>query len=129
MASFKERDATRKRIRSSILRIIKKTPHTQQNMPWSEISEGMTSEMAELLCADLNVASGISMLLVRFCVTAFCVTRFSPMPDTAQMKKWELCNKYGGDTIAAWLATDPVVKGVKFSGKCVQCLKRGRSPR
>ena len=51
------------------------------------------------------------------------------LPDTAQMKKWELCNKYGGDTIAAWLATDPVVKGVKFSGKCVQCLKRGRSPR
>lgn len=29
-----------------------------ENMPWSEISEGMTSEMAEALCADLPCSSG-----------------------------------------------------------------------
>jgi hypothetical protein len=33
------------------------------------------------------------------------------------MKKWELCNKYGGTSIAEWLRHDAVVDNVKFNGK------------
>jgi len=116
MASLKERDATRKRIRTSVLRTIKKTAHNQQNMPWSEISEGMTSELAELLCADLDVSSGNQFCRCDF-VRDSLVTVCMLMADSKQMKKWELCNKFGGTSIAEWLASDPVVEGVKFNGK------------
>jgi hypothetical protein len=87
-----------------------------ENMPWIEISEGMTSEMAEALCADLPCSSGqnpASPLCTSFSEN---LTRgfFS---DSKVMKKWELCNKYGGTSIAEWLCHDAVVDNVKFNGK------------
>lgn len=74
-------------------------------MPWSEIAEGMSLEMADALCSELPLSS-----------------------DSKQMKRWDLCCKYGGDGIALWLATEPEVDNVKFNGK-VWCMRGMPAPR
>ena len=51
--SGKEVDAVRNRIRANVLRIVKKTGHNHANMPWTEVVECMTLDMADALCADL----------------------------------------------------------------------------
>ena len=53
----KEVDAVRKRIRANVLRTVKKTGHNHANMPWTEVVEGMTPDMADTLCADLPLSS------------------------------------------------------------------------
>ena len=53
----KEVDAVRNRIRTAVLRSVKKAAHNSKTRPWSEVVEAMTPDMADALCADLPLSS------------------------------------------------------------------------
>ena len=53
----KEVDAVRNRIRTAVLRSVKKAAHNSKTRPWTEVVEAMTQDMADALCADLPLSS------------------------------------------------------------------------
>jgi hypothetical protein len=53
----KDVDAVRKRIRTAVLRSVKKAKHNSKTKPWTEVVEAMTPDMADALCADLPLSS------------------------------------------------------------------------
>jgi hypothetical protein len=83
--------ATKKRVASATIKVIKKTAHNFDRKPWTEISESLPNTEAAL-----TLFEGCSL-----------------SSDTARMIKWELC----GADIAAWLGTSQFVHPVKFDGK------------
>jgi hypothetical protein len=86
----------KKRITSSALRVIKKTPHSVRKLPWSEVHDHVPSaeDMAALMEGH------------------------SPASDSPRMVKYEL---HGGE-VHEWLGCPSSIDGVKFSGHMTYCL-------
>jgi hypothetical protein len=91
----------KKRITSSALRVIKKTPHSDRKLPWSEVHDHVPSaeEMAALMEGH------------------------SPASDSPRMVKYELHGE-----VHEWLGCPSPIDGVKFSGHMIYCPALGMSP-
>ena len=89
-----------------------------ESMPWSEISEG-TSEMAEALCADLQIARQVRIPQAPSTLP-FQSNRKSNSRLLLRLESDEevgAVQQVGGNSIADWLRHDAVVDNVKFNGK------------
>lgn len=94
--------ATKKRIMSSALRIIKKTPHSDRKLPWSEVHDHVpTVEDMETLMEG-----------------------HSPATNTPRMVKYELT----GTEVHEWLGCPSPIDGVKFSGQMLYLPAFGMKP-
>jgi hypothetical protein len=94
--------ATKKRIMSSALRIIKKTPHGDRQLPWSEVHDHVPSP------------ENMGVLM----------EGYRPATNSSRMVKYEL----SGSEVHEWLVFPSPIDGIKFSGRLKYIPAFGMKP-